>query len=273
MDEVSGWERSLIAVEIKKFLAFRLEVFGRFFGMILGSVVAAYFIWSAVFEARGTDEIGGYSLSLMVLYSLLTPMAIGLSFGGSWADMTFARDIYQGYLSRYLLYPVSVIYYKWLEKLGQNVIFLIQCALTVGIYLAFFDLPQSSGITVFSVMGSLVALFLSSLLGFVLISSLEMCAFWVDNVWSLVAILRMGTWIMGGQLIPLTLFPEDWRRIAELLPFQLLVSFPVRVFLGQADFSELLRTFGVWVFWMSVSSMLMALLWKRGRLKYTGVGV
>jgi ABC-2 type transport system permease protein len=61
---------------------------------------------------------------------------------------------------------------------------------------------------------------------------LQLVAFWADNCWSLLVAHRIVASLLGGLLLPLSLFPRWSQPALDALPFRYMFAFPVDVLLG-----------------------------------------
>ncbi|TWW08287.1 hypothetical protein E3A20_25830 [Planctomyces bekefii] len=100
-----------------------------------------------------------------------------------------------------------------------------------------------------------------------------MVAFWAENVWSLNVMLMFAIRLLGGALLPLTLFPSWAQEYLSYTPFPYLVSFPIRALMGQVSADEWMGGMGILAMWTVFTVALGALIWRRGQLRYTGVGI
>jgi ABC-2 type transport system permease protein len=114
---------------------------------------------------------------------------------------------------------------------------------------------------------------LSSLLYFLFSAWLQLIAFWADQIWSLSAIVRFITGLLGGSLLPLSLFPETLRGVLTLLPFSYFVHFPLQCFFGNIPLDQWLHGISIMGCWSVVFAAIYAAVWNRGNLQYTGVGI
>jgi ABC-2 type transport system permease protein len=254
---------------LQRLLAYRAEFWMGFLGSLLSQFVVAFFLWKAIFHARGTDVIQGYSFGGLMLYYLLVPLVERV---GHVQEMSgFSGEIYDGGLSRYLLYPVSYFRIKYAGNLAESTVYLGQLALILAVYAVLFGKP--AGMTAASLARGLAALWASATLCFFLSAAVEMVAFWADNVWSLWVLVRMASSLLGGGMIPLAFFPGWARSALEWLPFGRLISFPIRCLLGEVGWAEwgagLALAFG----WAGILGAATALLWRRGLRSYAGVGI
>ncbi len=266
-----GWALQLFGQELRKNFSYRADFFLNFFGTIGAQLVVAYFLWGAVFAARGASTLGGFGFSALMLYYVMVPLVDRMVRG---EEMNFlSYEIYDGTLTRYLIYPVSLFAYKYVAHLAHGFLFTLQFLLALGVFFALFGMPPTREVTLASLAAGALATLAAGLLYFFMAIGLEMIAFWADNVWSILLILRFSIHFLGGGLIPLSFFPDWYRDVAVYLPFTYLIGFPVRCFLGEVGPGELAAGLGVICAWMLVFYTLAKLIWKRGILRYTGVGM
>ena len=268
---IPGWVPHLVSLEIRKIISYRADFWISFLAGVLGELTLAYFLWSAMFAALGVDHLGGYSFHAIMLYFLLVPLVRRIVEVQAWGFISL--EIYEGTLNRYLVYPVPFFLYKYLTHFAQGLVCGSQCLLAIALFLLLFGTPADTHVSAQSIAMGTLGCLLSGYLYFAMLSCLEMVAFWADNVWSLSVIIRLATSLLGGGLIPLSLFP-DWAQIflaASPFPYQL--SYPVRAFLGRMDGERFILETGMVVAWAFVFTAAATLVWRSGTRKYSGVGV
>jgi ABC-2 type transport system permease protein len=254
---------------LQRLVSYRAEFWMGFLGSLASQFVVAFFLWKAIFLARGATTLQGYSFAGLMLYYLLVPLVERVAhlqeMGG------ISGEIYDGGLSRYLLYPVSYFQVKYASILAQSTIFLGQLALVLALYSLCLGRPEGMGPA--SLAQGFAALWASTTLCFFLSAAVEMVAFWADNVWSLWVLVRMAASLLGGGMIPLAFFPGWARAALAWLPFGRLISFPIRCLLGQVAFGEWIAGMALSAAWALAFAGIAAVLWRRGLKSYAGVGI
>ena len=262
----------IFSVEARKAMSYRTDFWINSVVVFAANLAIAYYLWHAIFAESGQSTIGGFTREGMILYYVLA-LLIGKVVSGNERELSAAQDIYQGSLTRYLLYPAGYFGFKYTEHLGSLVPALVQLVLFGGVASLLFDFSDLGAITVATVARTLVAVIVASLLMFLMNYAIQGVAFWADNVWSLQVMMRFITSLLGGLMLPLDLFPEWARQILELLPFQALFYFPVMTLLGRVGTVDWLQTLGLSVLWCAVIGAIGRIVWKRGYRIYTGVGI
>jgi ABC-2 type transport system permease protein len=266
--------RRVFALEFKRAFAYRAEFWMGFLGNALSQFAVAYLLWSAVFESSGAEVIRGFTLRDLALYYLMIPLVERVTLGAEMSHIS--GEIYDGTLNRYLVYPVSFFGFKYASSLAQSLVYAGQMALLAGACLAVFGTPPAFHFTASGVALAVAALMLGTMLYFALAACLEMVAFWADNVWSLMVLVKLVLHFLGGGLVPLAFFPEGARAVLEWTPFPYLVSFPLRFVMDGPDAmgaAEAAKGFAILAGWIVALSALARLIWARGSRQYTGVGI
>lgn len=265
------WWKHVVAMELRKILAYRSDFWVTFLGQTLIQVLVAHALWTMIFSSQGVTEMEGFTLEMMNLYYLITPIGMKILSGENIGFL--AREIYEGTFTRYLLYPLSLFQYKTLTYLTYSLFYALQLMILYTLFKVFltnspFSFPDVGNL----VMG--VFLFMMAAAAYALMAMMiEMISLWADNIWSLVVMLRFFTSFFGGGMIPLNFLPEWAQEILVWTPFPYLVSYPSRTIMGLMSFEEIAKgtvILGIWIlFFMEV----VKLIWRKGQYKYTGVGI
>jgi ABC-2 type transport system permease protein len=265
-----AWQ--LFSMELRRAFAYRADFWLSFIVSTGAQFIVAWFLWKSIFEHTGAGQIGGYTFPSLMLYYLVVPVIGRTVFGGNLGDI--AGEIYQGSLTRYLVYPVSFFRYKLIEHCANATILMAQLMLLIIVVeLLFPDLAARYAISPFSIALGIITMTAAAILYFVFTAWVQLIAFWADQVWSLVAIMRFITNLLGGSLIPLSMFPDSMRPVLGLLPFPCLIDLPARSLLGTITPREWASGMMVIGIWILVFGALYMAIWYRGNRQYSGVGI
>lgn len=265
------WTLSVFTMELRKIISYRMDFWINFLGSLLAQFGVAWFLWRAVFEQQHLTRVGEFGFTALMLYYLAVPLLNRAIQGGEMGNIS--AEIYDGSLNRYLVYPVSFFRYKLAVGAAHSLVFLIQLAVVLMLYLLLFDLPAEFSITPLSVACGLGSILMGAYLYFVLVAAIELAAFWADNVWSLVVIMRFLTGLLGGVMLPLSLFPESLQPLLNALPFAHFVWLPARTLFGLSSPQQWLASLPVLLLWSGLATLAYVALWRRGQYRYTGVGI
>ncbi len=264
------WIGEVFKAEIRKIFAYRADFWVQYLFNILAHIGVAYYLWKAVFTANNVTTMQGYSFQGLMLYYLLVPLLGRVIFGSELGAI--GREIYDGSLTRYLIYPVNYFLYKTMQYLASSVVYAIQMITALALFFLIFGIPPEMKVSAM-VLLAVPTLFMAAMLNFAITTTLELFAFWADNVWSLLVIVRFAVGMLGGGLIPIAFFPETAQIILNKLPFVYLTAFPADLIMGKISMSHWLEGMGVLSLWTILFFFIALSIWKRGIRQYTGVGI
>jgi ABC-2 type transport system permease protein len=231
----------------------------------------AFFLWKSIYQDQGAEILEGFTFHALMYYYLFATFAGKITRGNERGYM--AQDIYDGGLTRYLLYPLSFLGYKFVTHLTQQALGIFQLLIALAFFWLTIGGPHDTAFTPFTFVAGCVTCLFVGYLNFAITSCLEMIAFWQDVIWNLLVMLRFIAALLGGAFVPLAFFPEWARELANCTPFPLLVAFPARVFLGQVTSTEWIIGLGQASLWIAVFTFIMNAIWRRGTRQYSGVGI
>ena len=261
---------SIAGVEARKRMSYRADFWINSLVGFVTELGVAWFVVLAMFSGPG--RLGGYSREGMLLYyvSVILAARVVRSSDMEWA---IADEIYQGSLSRYLLYPANYGVLKYASQLGALAPILIQVVL-FGAWVPFvLGVPDGLHVTPATVAMCAGALLVANALHFLSTFPIQLVAFWTDNCWNLMIAHRIVATLLGGLLLPLSLFPAWSQTFLSALPFRYMFAFPIDALLGRLGAAEYAAGMAVALGWGAVLSGVTALVWRRGTLQYTGVGM
>lgn len=262
---------SVFRIELRQIFAYAVDFWVNFFGKMLTQVIIAYFLWGNIYQNNKEAVLEGYSFKGIIIYFTIAPLLLRVLQGANIGSIS--REIYEGGLTKYLLYPVNYYYYKITSYMAHALIYLLQLLFVFSIIYFFIGFPSEFQITLSSTLMGIMAALLATLIYFAMASILEMVSFWADNIWSLLVMLRFVVSFLGGAFIPISFFPETYQGLIEYTPFYYLISFPMKCLLGQIEGSTFFAGLIIMLFWYIFFQLLSALTFKKGCYKYTGVGI
>ncbi len=261
----------IVSVEARTRLSYRGAFwFNAAFGF-MSDFGVVFFVWTAMFAESGHAEIGGRTLSATINYYLLVAL-LGRMVRGDRFEGQISADIYEGGLNRYLVFPYSYFRFKYAQRLGQMAPEFLK-SVVFGVLAISFVSFESAAFTVGSVIMGLGAVFVANLVFFLIMTIVHQVAFWADNVWSLDVAVWFVASLLGGWMLPLSVFSEPVRAWLEVLPFRFLYDFPVRVLMGEIGAVEWARGIVVVAVWCIALALVSRWVWRRGQRRYTGVGI
>jgi len=235
------------------------------FNLLASALKPAIFIWifvqlyGATYKASGLAEINGLSLA-MVVWTLGLTQAFHMA-SRPLPAILIEEEVKSGSLAYSLIRPYSYALFHYFNFLGRAFPTLIANGLISVLVLLL--LVGTIHLTIPGIVFGLVLLFFGYTMEFSISLIIGLMAFWIEDTSALRWIYSKGQLIFGGMIVPLALFPEKIRNIAELLPFsqfyyapaQLMISFDIKLFERFAL---------IQFFWLTVFSIISYLCYKKG---------
>lgn len=242
----------------KSKLVYRFDLIIGIFATFL-QVVIYIAIWKALYGQNST--IDGVSFE-MVTTNFILGLAIINSY--QFSDLDIQNKLKDGTIANEFLKPTDFKKVLFARNIGFILFKLLTNFLPAVILSTIFYsiFIQTNFI--------LILLFIISLLlGVVtywcISMIIQMCAFWIWNVWSISTIKNVIISILSGSVIPLWFMPKTIRNIIKFTPFYSIYSGPLEIYLGQKQGIEILYTFLIQGAWIAGLLIVINLLWYFGK--------
>jgi ABC-2 type transport system permease protein len=108
--------------------------------------------------------------------------------------------------------------------------------------------------------------------GFLLSATITSLAFWTTRVYSIHEFYFASILLFSGQFVPLTLMPKLIQSIAQYLPFQLLIYYPIELILGKLSQAQIVQGYVVGLIWLTIAVLVFNWVWRNGVKRYSAVG-
>jgi ABC-2 type transport system permease protein len=240
-------------------------------------IITQIFLWFAVFEASGKEELAGYRYEAFVAYYLLTMISRAFSSMPGLAS-GIARQVREGEIKKYLIQPVDMLGFLLLariaHKLAYYAVAIAPFALVFFLCRNYFvDLPATAAThSIVTALAFVASLLLSFILGFFLEATLGLMGFWFLEVSSLLFVYMLFNFFLSGHMFPLDMLNEPWHSLVAWSPLQYLAYFPAAVFLGKYESESLGRALLLEVCWVLFFMVAARVLLQRGIRQYSGYG-
>ena len=224
-------------------------------------------VWTTVATAQGSVN-GLTAQDFVAYYMVLLIVNIATS------EITIhilGYRIMDGTLSNLLVLPVHPVLTQVLvNNLAFKALQLIALAPIWAVLYVLFQ-PVLT-ITLVNVLLAIPALALGFLFSFFIGATITFIAFWTTRVWAIAEFYFAVFQLFAGQFVPLSLLPPVLSRIAEVLPFRLVLYFPVQLILGKLTVQESMLNLGLLVVWCVAGYALFSVVWRAGVMKFSAVG-
>jgi ABC-2 type transport system permease protein len=185
---------------------------------------------------------------------------------------SFGYKIQDGTLSGELIRPIHPML---TNALVNNVAFkgLTIMGLTpIWIILFFLFRPDFSHVTLIGILLAVPAMIMGFFVGFLLSAAITALAFWTTRIYSIHEFYFALILLFSGQFVPLTLMPKVIQDIAQYLPFQLLIYYPIQLILGKLSTQQIVQGYVMGFIWLLVSLFLFNWVWRKGVKRFSAVG-
>jgi ABC-2 type transport system permease protein len=225
-------------------------------------------VWTTVANNQGS--VSGLTANDFVTYYMILLIMDQLT-----SDITIhilAYKIQDGTLSADLVKPVHPILTNVLVNnlAFKALTFLVLIPVWLVLMLLF--QPNFSGVTWQAVLLAVPAIIMGFGISFLLGATITCLAFWTTRVYSLSEFYYALHLLFSGQFVPLTLMPKMVQSLAQFLPFQLRLYFPIQLILGKLPPEVIARNFGLDVVWLLIAFALFSLVWRAGVKRFSAVG-
>lgn len=224
-------------------------------------------LWIAIFHGSGQSEIAGFGPNYYLAYALWAAFFSRITV--SWMyDYLMIEEIDSGRINAILTRPISFYEFYFGQFFGYKLLCSGISLLVPTALMFFITTPTELSRLPLAVLLAFYYLILVYTMGFAIAS----LAFFYNRIHSLPAAKNIVLWVLTGELFPLDLLPEFWRKILVALPFASGAYVPVGYLTGRFDSSL------VWQGFQSVTAGILffgvvgALLWRTGRRVYSGTG-
>jgi ABC-2 type transport system permease protein len=227
------------------------------------------FLWRAIYAGHAVAPLGGMTRDQMTTYVVIANLLAVLL--ANQVDDDVAAEIYRGDIAINLVRPVSYPLLRFcacLPVVATNTVLTGIPVALLFVSAAPLTAPGPADAALFA-----VAAVLSLLIGFAINFLTGLIGFVTTNTWGIRYIKVGVVGFLSGQLLPLALMPSALSDAARVLPFQSMVSAPVRLFLGQfANWPQAAGILAQQAGWAAALTVACRLAWRRaeGRVEVLG---
>ena len=225
-------------------------------------------VWTSIAKANG--DVNGYTANDFITYYMVLLICDQVT--SNVVIHTFGYKIQDGTLSGELIRPIHPML---TNGLVNNIAFkaLTIMGLTpIWIVLFFLYKPDFSSISISGILLSIPAMILGFIIGYLLSAAITSLAFWTTRVYSIHEFYFALILLFSGQFVPLTLMPKLIQDIAQYLPFQLLIYYPIQLILGKLSNAQIIQGFVMAGIWLVISVTLFNWIWRNGVKRFSAVG-
>lgn len=235
----------------------------------MAPILLMSYLWFHIYAKK--ENVGGYSLSMMITYYLLTRFINRII--STYSEERIAKEIKDGRLNQFIARPIDYLTYKFGERIGIRTINLL---VVIPVYVLAAWILKDNIIVPLTLQNAAIIglnLMLSIVSFFLLAYIIGMMAFFMVETHALNGLKEQITSIMSGYLFPLTLLPESLQYIFKLLPFSYYYHFPMQVYFNQLSGKEIIAGLAIQGTWIIISYLSARAIWHQGTKNYEATGI
>lgn len=240
-----------IFATIKASLLEHLSYLGYIWGGIFVNIVQImvfYYLWMVVYD--GNNSLNGLNSHQIVTYTILARLLDLLVIQGH-VNLILKNQIRDGEVVVELIRAFDFELSLYSSRIGLLISATLTKVLPTFVVAGFFFevmLPHS--------ILNFILFLISIVLGMTIVFFIEffvgLLSFYTSSGWGLNNLKNAMLTLLSGALVPLTFFPDWFRRILEVLPFKGAVYTPISIYLGLISGTQLYKALLFQVFWVVI---------------------
>ena len=225
-------------------------------------------VWTSI--ARSKGDVNGFTVNDFITYYMILLICDQIT--SNIVIYTMGSKIQDGTLSGDLIRPIHPML---TSALVNNVAFKVLCIMgliPIWTILFFVFKPDFSSVTFGGVLLAIPAMLLGFCINYLISCMITALAFWTTRIFSIMEFYYALILLFSGQFVPLSLMPRIIQEIAQYLPFQLLMYFPISLILGKLSPAQIAQGYLSGLIWLLVTAIAFNWLWRNGVKRFSAVG-
>lgn len=233
---------------------------------VIGSLIEMA-MWYAIFSSLGSSTLAGFTREYYLVYALWASFFSRIS--ANWMyEFRMLEEVESGKVNGLLLRPISFYEFYLGQYLGYKSLTSVLSFLIPIAACLFIDSP---------VQLTRLPLAISLLFFYVIfVHTLSFCvaslAFYFTRIHSVTVAKNIAIGLLSGEIFPLDLAPEPFRKVLLWLPFSSGVFVPTGYLTGRLQVHDVLLGFRSVSLGLCVVGVMAYLIWTQGRKVYSGTG-
>ena len=231
-------------------------------------ILTIYYLWT-FFIPQNTTFLG-YSQSQMLTYVLGTMIVSSVVMATR--SQAIGNDINQGNLSSFLLKPMNYFGYWFARDLGDKTVNFFFSITELVLLFILLHPPFFLQTDPFFLIMAILSICFGTLLYFYFSVLMGCFGFWSNEVWGPRFVFYQIIMFFSGSLFPLDILPKTLYSVLELLPFNYLIYFPLKIYLGDLSAIAIVKGLIITTVWIGIVHYLTTIVWQKGLKVYTAYG-
>jgi ABC-2 type transport system permease protein len=248
-------------INIQNSLAYAWDALGQGVFVVLFIFVFAQ-LWRATFKAQHIPKggaIGGLTLVQTLWYFVWAEL---IELSKIRVSATIEGEVKDGSLAYTLGRPYNYLMYHFFAGLGQ-VVSRIVAVLFFGSLVALAAVGPLTAFRLETLPGVLLITLLAFVLDYCIAAGIGLLAFFFEDTSAFRLIYQKINFVLGGLLLPVDFLPGAVQSVARLLPFNLVLYAPSKLFVAW-DGEQFMQMLGLQIVWIGILGVLLTLLYRYG---------
>lgn len=201
-------------------------------------------LWHTVYQAEGSSQIANLTFTQIVWYFLIAEV---LEIGKLRPDIAISEQVKDGSIAYLLVRPANYLLYHFFYGLGESGIKMVLFFL-IGSPLVMYFVSWPS-LQLIHIPAILLVLILAIFMNFCILSIIGLLSFLTEDISAFYLIYQKIVFVLGGLLIPVDFFPDWLQAMTRILPFNLMIYAPAKLFVSftPSQFVGILQLQVVWL--------------------------
>jgi len=229
-------------------LNFRVSLIVTFAGNIIYLIII-YFLWKAIYLSSGKEIVNGMAFNDTMIYLVLATALFNMM--EIFLVWYMGNQVRSGKIVLDLIKPIKFGLYMFFGQLGEVVVnfAIIFLPTVVIVYIV-----TGGGIPIGK---NILLFFFAMILAFIINYCINMlvaalCLF-TESSWGINIMKEVIVSVLSGASIPVAFFPDNIKKIVELLPFQAVYNTPLTMLINNnLSIDGYVKMFGIQILWLIV---------------------
>lgn len=243
---------------IMESLSFRASTFLRIVGNLIYMIII-YFLWKAIFDSSPVDTVNGMTFYDTMIYLVLA--AAMFNFMDTFVVYWIGDDYQTGQIALYLTKPIEYQPYLFCARLGNCFISFLVTFLPT--FLIVYFVTEGSIALGVNLLFFLISIFMAIGVNYCIDFFVGTICFYTQSIWGVNIMKEVVVSLLSGATIPLAFFPETFRKVVEMLPFQAIYHTPLHILTDQTmQMADYMSSIGIQLFWLLIMLGISRLFWR-----------
>jgi len=256
---------SLVRVSILNTLVFRINCITTLIGDLVYLIII-YFLWKAIYASVGTEVVDGMTFYQTMVYLVLASAMYNVM--NCWVTYSLGEDYLSGNLINFMIKPMDFQILYFLSAFGRIIMTFFMSFLPTFVIVWF--IARNHLVLGWNLIFFLISIICGILINFCVDFFVGLICFYTQSVWGVNIMKDVVVALLSGATVPLAFFPEAFRKVIDLLPFQAIYNTPLEMLtnpsLTVTDYGPMLLQ---QLFWVVVTLEVCRIFWRIASKKIT----